>query len=486
MKLALALLLASAACAQMRLVELPSKSPLVTFRVVFTTGSAADPVEKPGLAALTAYLIAEGGTKDMTYQQVAGALFPMAGSLDVRVDKEMTTFSGATHRDTLGAYYNLLRARLLDPGFRKDDFERVRTDLIDAIRSGLRNNDEKLAKEVLYENIFDGTPYGHYRYGTAASLAKLTLQDVKDFYQSQYSQTNLFLGIAGGFSPAFLEQMKKDFRGLPQGAGFRPRMKLAPLVLANRAVIVQKDTRSVAISLGFPIAATRSIADYPALLVANSYLGQHRMSYGLLFQQMREARGLNYGDYSYIEAFPDRGSLMEPPPNLVRREQIFQIWIRPVEPPNAVFAIRMALYELDNLVKNGIPEDGFERARDFVSKYANVLTRTRDAQLGYNIDSIWYTVPTYDDYIQKALAKLTRDDVNRAIRRNLHANRVVITAVSGDAEGLKRQLASGDPSPIAYNSPKPDAVKQVDAVVEKWPLNLRAEDIRVVQAADVP
>ncbi len=485
--LAALLLVASAAWAQIRVVQLPSKSPLVTFRIVFTTGSAADPVEKPGLAALTATLIAEGGTKDLTYKQIEDAMFPMAGSLSVQVDKEMTAFSGAVHTDNLAAYYKLLRARLLTPGFREDDFKRVQSDLINGIRSGLRNDDEELAKAVLSGNIYRGTPYGHYTYGTVASLEKLTLDDVKSFYQSQYAQTNLFLGIAGGFSPKFLEDMKKDFRTmLPQGAGFRPREKTPQFPDGVHAIIVEKETRSVAISIGTPILATRDIADYPALLVANSYLGQHRMSYGLLYQQMREARGLNYGDYSYIEPFPNGGSRMEPPPNVARHMQMFQIWIRPVEPPNAVFAIRMAMYELNKLLKDGIPEDGFERARDFVSRNVNFLTRTHDAELGYGIDSIWYSTPPYADYVRGALAKLTREDVNAALRRNVHPNRLMIVAVAGHAEELKRQLASGDPSPIAYNSPKPETITKEDETIAKWPLNLKAEDIQIVPADSVP
>lgn len=485
-KLALVLLAASAALAQMRVVELPAKSPLITLRIVFTTGAAADPVDKPGLAALTAHMLAEGGTKDLTYRQIEDALFPMAGSLNVRVDKEMTAFSAVTTKENLDANYKLLSARLLAPAFRPEDFERVRQDLLNDIQSGLRNNDEELAKEVLSENIFQGTPYGHYTGGTTDSLAKITLADVEQFYDSQYSQSNLFLGVAGDFPQRFLEQMKKDFAALPQGAGFRPRTKDAPRVDCSRAVIVKKPTRSTAISIGFPIPATRAISDYPALLVANAYFGQHRMSYGLLYQQMREARGLNYGDYSYIEPFPMGNALMEPPPNLARHQQIFQIWIRPVEPPNAKFAIRLALYNLDTLIRDGIPPDGFARARDFVDKYVNVLTRTPNAQLGYNIDSIWYSLPSYPEYIHNALAKLTVDEVNRAIRRNLRPDRIVITAVTANAEDLKKQLASDDPSPMTYITPKPESITKEDQVVEKYPLHLHAEDIQVVPAASVP
>ena len=43
---------------------------------------------------------------------------------------------------------------------------------------GLRgNNDEELGKEVLYANIYAGTPYGHYNGGTVSSLEKITLDD---------------------------------------------------------------------------------------------------------------------------------------------------------------------------------------------------------------------------------------------------------------------------------------------------------------------
>jgi zinc protease len=442
------LLLAVAATAQIRVVQLPGKSPLVTFRLVFTTGSASDPAEKPGLAALTAMMIAEGGTKDLTYKQISDAMFPMASSFNVQVDKEMTAFMGETHVDNLAEYYKLVRARLLDPGWREEDFTRVKDNAINAIRVGLRNNDEELAKEVLYADIYAGTTYGHYNYGTVSSLEKLTLDDLKQFYRMHYSQSNLFLGVAGGFSPSFLEGMKKDFKRLPEGASFHPRNKPPANIEGNRAVIVDKDTRSVAISIGFPILTTRAVADYPAMLLAASYLGQHRMSGGVLYDQMRERRGLNYGDYAYIEYFPLGMYSMEPPQNVVRAQQIFQLWIRPVEPPTAKFALRLALYQLDKLIKEGISQADFERTRDFLTKYVNVLTRTKSAELGYAIDSIWYAVPNYVDMVKNGMAKLTRDDVNRMIKSRLRTRRVVIVAVSKDGEALRKSRASVEPSPM--------------------------------------
>ena len=478
--LAALLLLSAAASAQMRLVTLPSKSPLVTFRVVFTAGSAADPADKPGAAYLTAMMLAHGGTKDLTYRQVLDELFPMAASVNAQVDKEMLTFYGSTHVDNLEQYYHLFRSMLLDPGWRPEDFQRVKDDAINFLRVNLRgNNDEELAKEVLDVEIFRGTPYEHYSAGTISSLQKLTLDDLQHFYHTHFTQSNLILGIAGNYSEKFLDRMKKDFRSLPQSAGFKPREKPPTLISQSRAVIVEKKTRSVAISFGFPTIGTRSNPDYPALLLVSSYLGQHRSSNGRLYDRMREKRGLNYGDYAYIEYFPRGMFQFEPSPNLGRQYQTFQIWIRPVEPPTAVFSLRLALYELNKLYREGIPQDGFERTRDFLVKQANLLTRTHSAELGYTIDSIYYNIPNYGEYLKSHLAKLTRDDVNRVIKRYLRRDRLIIVAVAEDAEGLKKQLASGEPSPITYNSPKPQEIMEEDKIVEKFPLDLRPEDVTI-------
>jgi hypothetical protein len=77
--------------------------------------------------------------------------------------------------------------------------------------------------------------------------------------------------------------------------------------------------------------------DFIAMLAANSWFGEHRNSFSHLYQVIREQRGMNYGDYSYIEAFPAGYATQQPPVNVARRSQLFEIWIRPIamtEPGN--------------------------------------------------------------------------------------------------------------------------------------------------------
>lgn len=479
-------LLAANGWAQMRTVTLPSKSPVVNVRIVFTTGAMVDPPDKPGLAHLTAAMLAGSGTKDLTYKQVVDAMFPMAAALGSQTDQEMTVFSGTTHLDNLPAYYKLVRSILLDPGWREDDFKRIKDDAINSLRVGLRgNNDEELGKEVLYSTLYRGTPYGHYSVGTISAIEKTTLDDLKRFYKQHYTQSNLVLGLAGGYPTEFLAQMKKDFAALPT-KDETPVPAIKPEAIDHtRALIVEKNTRSVAYSLGFPIDVKRGDPDYPALLLMESYLGPHRMSGGRLFQRIREIRGINYGDYAYIEYFPRGMNLMEPSPNLARRSQIFQIWIRPVEPPAAAFTLRLAFFELNNLIKNGIPAEDFNRTKEFLTKYVNVLTKTKNAELGYAIDSLYYGIPGYNGYIKNGIAKLTVEQVNAAIRRHLRADRIQIVAVSANAEQLKKQLVGPGPTPIEYNSAKSAEILAEDQLVEKLDLGLRPMDVQILPVASV-
>ena len=463
-------------------VLLANRSPLVSFRILFMTGSAADPKGKEGLASLTAAMLAEGGSRTKTYSEVTDAMYPMATSFSWQVDKEMTVFSGTTHVDNLDKYYSLIREMLLDPGFREDDFARLKEEAINYLKNSLRGgNDEELGKEVLYTMIYPNShPYGHQNDGAVGALERMTLKDVRDFYQANYSRANLVIGLAGGYPDTFPRTVQTDFEKLPQGKPATAKLAAPALTPGTKIQIVQRETRSTAISLGFPIKVTRADKDWPALAVVASYFGQHRSSNSYLYQRLREARGLNYGDYAYVEYFPRGMFQFQPDPNLGRRQQIFQIWIRPVEPQNGHFVLRAALYEYDKLVREGMSPEAFDSTREFLSKYVNVLTATQDAQLGYALDSRYYHIADLPAYMREQLAKLTLDEVNRAIRQYLKSDAMRIAIVTKDAAGLRDAIVSNKPSPITYNAPKPKEITDEDKTIETYKIVVKPADITIV------
>jgi len=464
----------------------PHRSPLVTFRILFNVGSASDPQGKEGVAALTAAMLSEGGSRRMSYDEITNKFYPMATSFNSQVDKEMTVFTGTTHVDNLDVYYSIISQMLLDPGFRTEDFTRLRTDAINFLKVSLREgNDEELGKEQLYNAIYENLPYGHHNIGRITSLERLTLDDVREFYRANYTRANLVLGLAGGYSPAFVSRVRSDFSKLPAGAAAATVFAKPQLPAGVHIEIVKRDTRSTAISMGFPIDVTRKDKDWPALAVVASYFGQHRSSNSHLYQRLRELRGLNYGDYAYIEYFPRGMFQFQPDPNLGRQQQIFQIWIRPVEPQNGQFALRAAFYEYDKLIREGMSQETFEGTRDFLLKNVNLLTDTQDAQLGYALDSRYYKIPDFNSYMRDRLSKLTLADVNNAIRRYLKSDSMRVVIITKDAERLRDAILKNSPSPIKYNAPPAAEVLTEDKVIEAYKINVKPEDVVIVPVENV-
>jgi zinc protease len=472
---------------KMATVLLPSTSPLISLRLLFNTGAASDPKGKEGVAALTAAMISDGGTQRMTYAQIVEAMFPMATRFNSQVDKEMTAFYGTTHADNLNKYYDLIKDMVLNPGWREDDFNRLREDAINYLKVNLRhNNDEELGKEALYNEIYEGHPYGHNNAGTVESLQKLTLEDLKKFYRDNYTMANLVVGLAGGYPKGFEEKLKADFAArLAAGSPSQVKLSSPAKIEGLQMTVIDKDAPGTAISLGFPIEITRAHPDWPALLVVQSYFGQHRSSNSYLYQRLRQIRGLNYGDYAYIEYFPRGMFQFHPDPNIARRHQIFQIWIRPVEPKNGLFSLRAAMYELDKLVRNGMSKEDFEATREFLTKFVNLLTKDQDSQLGYALDSRYYGIPAFTDYVRERLSKLTLDDVNRAIKTYLQARDVQAVVVTTDGEAFKKAALSGEPSPISYTSPPGAAILEEDKLIERFKLNFNPKQVRVVPVESV-
>ena len=149
-------------------------------------------------------------------------------------------------------------------------------------------------------------------------------------------------------------------------------------------------------------------------------------------------------------------------------------------PQNAHHAIRIALFELDRLIAEGLPVDDFERVREYLTKNVFVMTASQSAQLGYALDSQFYGIPEYTAYMRDALSKLTVEQVNDAMRRHLSAQNLHIVCVTADANGLAAQLASDAPSTIQYDAPKPQELLDEDARIGARKLGLDASRVKVV------
>jgi zinc protease len=477
----------------LRLLEEPNPaSALVNLRVAFRVGSIHDPEGKKGLAQLTASMIANAGTRSKSLTELTKAYAATGSGLGALVDKERTSFVLNAPKAKATEALDLALEQLVETGFREEDFRRLKAQQLNALKVGLKaNNDEELGKLALEARMYAG-PYATPVLGTEGGLEAITLDDVKAFAKAYYTRPRLLVGLGGGFDEAV---KAKVLRGLaPLGEGESPKVMVNEaehVTDGSHLFIVTKETRATAISIGIPLRerdekgapiearVNRAHPDFAALWVATSHLGQHRDSTGLLYQSLREERGLNYGNYAYLEAFPGGMFQFQPDPGVARWFNHWQIWIRPVDPKNGAFALKAALHELDGLVKKGISGQAFESSRTFLVKFLDHLNDTGAKKLGHDMDMMGMGLPPdYANTLKAKLRGLKAADVNRAIRKYLRTTNLDIAVITKDAEAFQKDLfAPASPLP-KYEAPKPH-LKEADEAIAAFKLDVDPKNIAV-------
>jgi zinc protease len=473
----------------------PNNHPGVSLALSFHAGAVDDPPGKAGLTYLTARVMAEGGTESLSAKQLLDTLFPMAASLRSRVDEEQTTFTANVHRDHVQKMVTILGDVVAHPRFDAAEFARLRDAAVNDVEKRLRQgDDENLGKEALAELMFRGHPYGHIALGHVGDLKKLTLDDVKKQAARVFTLDRLTIGVAGGYTPDVVEKLKAAVATLP--------VKGAPLVEIAlqqphkpRVLLVEKQTASTAVSIGVPWSVTRHSPDWAAWLVARSAFGEHRQFNGRLMQRLREWRGLNYGDYAYIEHFvQEGGDAATAQTGRARRQGEFTIWLRPVQNENALFATRAALYELARTVgQEPFSDAEVERTKGFLDGYVLLYAQTDARKLGYALDDhALGGSRAYLDNLRADIAKVTTADVNRAwSKMRTLQDQLEIVMVTPNAAEMKKAILANAPSPMHYqkdaqgNVPKkPDALLAADKVIERLPLGATTDaDVKIIPVA---
>jgi len=490
------------------LVELKlTNSNKVVIKLMFNNGSISDPAGKEGLTYTTAALITQGGTGELGFADIQDKIYPMAASYYSNTDKEVTIFTFSVHIDWLDDFYSIITGLILNPSFSEADFQRVKANQQNYVDQVIKaSSDEEYSKMVLEDYLFGETKYQHMIEGRSESVKSITLDDVKNHYKSFFTKNNLMIGIAGNYSDEFLNRLKEDMARLPDTNPDNPSAPEIEMPNGINVKIISKEGAfGSAIFTGFPIDITKTKDEFAALMVANSYLGEHRKSYGQLYRKIREARSMNYGDYSYIEWYENGGGNMLPPPGVPRHSNYFSLWIRPVQIAeqlqmqyeelkdvkigHALFALRMAVREVDKLVNEGMSQEDFDATRDFLRSYMKLYISTPADQLGYLMDSKFYGREDYIKEMDKLLSEVTREDVNNAVKKYLQVDNIYITIVTdnSEAEPLANALRNNDPSPMSYsNLVKENLPKEIldeDEEVANYKLNIKS--VRIINSEEM-
>lgn len=504
---ALAAVLLSGQVMGMEVTELGLKgSNQVVFKVRFENGSIADPAGKEGLTYATAALMAGGGAGGRAYSEINELLYPWAASYEFKVGKQMTTFTFQVPSAFVKDFYPVMTSVLLEPNFDEQDFKRVMKAQQNYVDQTVRaSSDEDYSKFALEDMLFRGGNMQHMVQGKSKSVQGITLEDVKAHYANTFTRNNVSLGIAGNYSSRTLRKLQSDLKKLPRAEYLPPEPSVARRADGIEVEIIAKDGAfGSAIFTGAPLPITRADDEFAALMIANSWMGEHRKSYSRLYQKIRQTRSMNYGDYSYIEWYDNGGRYQLPPSGVPRASNYWSIWIRPVQIAaqlkaqypelsdisigHAHFALRLALREFDLLIENGMAEEEFEATRTFLRSYTKLYAQSPADRLGWLMDSKFYGRGNYLAELDQLLAEATLDQVNAAIRKYWQTGNLFVAIVTdkSEAQPLAASLIGNLPSPMSYSdlvkSGLPKEVLAEDEAVATYPLNVRK--VTIVDSKD--
>jgi len=275
--------------------------PVVTFVALLPFGSAADPEERPGLAAVTADLLDEGAGS-LNALELHDALGRIGAQFDTEIGADATVLSVTTIQRFAERGASLVADMLIRPRLEQRDFDRVRELRLNRLLQ-LRDVPSALADKAFAELLYRAHPYGHLAIGTEGSLRGLTLREVAAFHARAFAPSRLTVIAAGDASHAELaEIIDRAFGGWRRDGAETPLPDPAAIPLAasppRLALLHRPGAPQSELRIGH-VAAARDTPDYHALVALNMVLGGQFVS--RINMNLREDKGYTYGARTSFE-----------------------------------------------------------------------------------------------------------------------------------------------------------------------------------------
>jgi zinc protease len=312
------------------------------------------------------------------------------------------------------------------------------------VTDGLRESEEALGFEVLHAVLFEGHPYGHPVDGRAGVLPLLDHDDARGFHATHYVRERMVVGIAGGYAPADRTHLATRLEEVRAARGPDLGLFEPPPVAGRSLVAVDTDTPVTGIHFGHPLDLDRNDPDWPALYLATHALGSHRQSFGRLFRALRAERGLNYGDYAYIEHHVERRGSSAAEQAVLRRDNHFAVWIRPTSIEDGPLALELALAEVERWVNEGLTQQELDDVRSWLLGSLAVQAPDAGRQQLYALEAAASGTPDLRTLLPERLPALTLEEVNAAIARHVRPSDLEIVAVSGEADRFASSVSEGN------------------------------------------
>ncbi|MCX6305003.1 MAG: pitrilysin family protein [Bacteroidetes bacterium] len=267
--------------------------PLVQFSVELKGGHFLDPIAKPGVAKLVCELMVEG-TKNRTPLDLEEALDKLGATINIDASNNSITLSANSLTRNFDQVLALAQEMLLEPRWDESEFAMAKTRILNMIKR------QKANPTTLARNEFNELIYGkdHIlatdRLGTEASVAAITIDDLKAFYAKTFSPSVASFQVAGSINRdkvvASLQSLATAWKAK---AVVFPQYELpAPIQQSKIYFVDVPGAKQSVINIGCLGLARKDKDYFPATVMNYKLGGSFNGNVNLV---LREEKGFTYG-----------------------------------------------------------------------------------------------------------------------------------------------------------------------------------------------
>jgi zinc protease len=385
--------------------------------VVVIVGSlpAGDAMAVPGNIAIPTLtgMMLDRGTTSFDKFAIAEQLDNVGAEIAFSVGTQSLEVRAKCLKKDLPLIIGLIAAELRTPALQLTEFNKAKQQLIGALQASAQNTEAR-AHEAFARAVFPeghpNRPHAVTDYEAAAKVA--SLDELKAFHAKYYGPAHMTLVVVGDVAaPETQAQVGKAFAGWIGGQDFIQPAAPAVLSAARDISVPLADKPSVTVILGQPTGLRYKDPDSLPLRVGTAILGSGFT--GRLMGIVRDREGLTYN----ISAAMAEDSIVDGSWDISAS-------FAPALLDKGIASTRR---ELERWWRDGVTDEELAaRKQGLVGSYRVGLSTTgglagailTNLQRGYGVSRL--------DELPDAIAALTRDQINSAIRKHVNPGRMAL------------------------------------------------------------
>lgn len=378
-------------------------------------GSRNEDSQNNGISHFIEHMLFKG-TDNRTSLEIVEAIEDVGGQINAFTGKEATCFYIKSLDSYLELSLDILSDMLFNSTFLEEEIQREKGVIIEEINMS-EDSPEDVLSDLHSSAIWGKDSISLPILGTIQTVKSFTREQIVKYLSSYYIPENSVISIAGNIDIKNIEELIQKYFGKWNSLNKNITNYSTPKLLKDH-LHKRKNIEQLHISLGIPGVQTGNEDLYTLLLLSNIFGGG---ASSILFQKIREERGLCYSIYSYISAFNNTG--------------VLSIYTS-LNPKYAPVVLELIKEEIDKFIKTGISSDKLRKAKEQLKGSYILGLESTSSRMFNNGKSVLLLnkINTPEDIIMK-IDKINENQLTEVIKKTFSKG-IQNSAFVGEPENL--------------------------------------------------